>query len=545
MIDKEILDLLVSGNYITAENSKRAGDFAQSRRASAIDFLLTEGIITPDLLGQAVAEYFKVPYANLRRYPPTRDQVLLIPQGKAAKLQAVVSAVEPDSVSVATADPGRKGLLTELNRIFAPKKIKLAYAPFEEIEPLFINYRKPLETRFSKIVAEGKKVAPEILEEIVNDALDFEASDIHLEPQDDKVAVRFRVDGILREAGLLPKDLYDSLVNHLKVKTQMRIDEHFAAQDGALRYSSDGEPVDLRVSVVPSMEGERVAIRILARYVRSLNLSDLGLSAEDQKIFLETAQKPFGMILAVGPTGSGKTTTLYALIRTLNKPEINIMTIEDPVEYKVEGISQIQVNPQTNLTFAQGLKSIIRQDPNIILVGEIRDEETAEIGVNAALTGHLLFSTFHANDASSAIPRLLEMGIEPFLLSSTLELVLAQRLVRKICQACRYTVADSAAQVEKHLPVGFGKGIRRPGTIYAGKGCPVCSGTGYHGRTAIFELIQITPGIKELILEKTSSVKIKELALKEGAKTMFEDGIRKVERGITTIEEVMRVAAAD
>lgn len=542
MTDREILDLLVSGNYITAADAKRVGESAESRRTSAVDLLLTEGVITSALLGQAVAEHFKVPYADLQRYHPEREQILLIPQGKAVKLQAVVFAVRTNSVQVATANPGRKGLLTELKSLFAPKRVDLAYAPFEEIEPLFVSYRKPLETRFSKIVAAGKRVAPEIFEEIVNDALDFEASDVHLEPQTEKVVVRFRVDGVLREAGLLPRDLYDSLVNHIKVKTQMRIDEHFAAQDGALRYSQDGEPVDLRVSVVPSLDGERVAIRVLSRYVRSLSLSELGLSTEDQKLFLEAAQKPFGMILAVGPTGSGKTTTLYALIRALNKPDINIMTIEDPVEYRVTGINQIQVNPETNLTFAKGLKAIIRQDPNVILVGEIRDEETAEIGVNAALTGHLLFSTFHANDAAAAIPRLLEMGIEPFLLSSTLEFVLAQRLVRKICPTCRYTVADSDSQVEKYLPAGFGKEKRRPRVLYAGKGCSVCGGTGYRGRTAIFELLRVTPGVRELILNKSSSEKIKELSLKEGGHTMFEDGLRKVEQGITTIEEVGRVA---
>lgn len=542
MDDLNLKKILASGKYLSVGDIASALKAAQDRKFSLADYLLSEALITKDLLGQAIAEYHHVPYANLQLHPPSRDQVLQLSQGKAQKYQAIVFKSDSKEVVVATANPDDKKLISELKDTFKGTAIKLAYAPFDEIEPLFIYYRKPLETRFSKIVAAQRKVAPEIIDEIIGDALAYRASDIHFDPQVSDVEVRFRVDGILREAGRIPTEQYPSIVNHIKVRTHMRIDEHYSAQDGALSYSTSGEPVDLRVSVVPTLEGERISIRILARYVRSLSLSELGLSLEDQKTFLGAARKPFGMILAVGPTGSGKTTTLYSLIRILNQPEVNIMTIEDPVEYKVSGVNQIQVNPQTNLTFAKGLKSIIRQDPNIILVGEIRDQETAEVAVNAALTGHLLLSTFHANDAASAIPRLLEMGIEPFLLSSTLELILAQRLVRKICPSCRYTVADSGAQVEKNLPAGFGKQIRRPTALYQAKGCPVCSGSGYQGRTAIFELIQATPQLRELILKSASSGQVRELVIREHAHTLFEDGLRKVERGITTIEEIMRVA---
>jgi type IV pilus assembly protein PilB len=536
--------ILASGNFLSPEELASADKAAQVRKISLADYLLSEALITKDLLGQALSEYYQVPYANLKVRPPSRDQILQLSFGKAQKYQAIVFKSDSKEVVVVTANPGEKNLLSELKETFRGKDIKLAYAPFDEIEPFFVYYRKPLETRFSKIVAAQKMVAPEIIDEIISDALAYRASDIHLEPQENDVEVRFRVDGVLREAGRIPSEQYPSIVNHIKVRTHMRIDEHFSAQDGALRYSTSSEPVDLRVSVVPTLEGERVSIRVLARYVQSLSLGELGISLGDQKTFLAAARKPFGMILAVGPTGSGKTTTLYSLIRILNQPEVNIMTIEDPVEYKVQGVNQIQVNPQTNLTFSEGLKSIIRQDPNIILVGEIRDEETAEIAVNASLTGHLLLSTFHANDAASAIPRLLDMGIEPFLLSSTLELVLAQRLVRKICPSCRYTVADSKADVGKNLPSGFGKDTPHPTALYQGKGCSVCSGSGYQGRTAIFELIQVTPQLRELILKSASSGQIRELVLSQGAHTIFEDGIRKVERGITTIEELMRVAPA-
>ena len=542
MDENEVLGLLVSGSYISGEDAKKAAEFAKSRSVPAIDYLLAEGFITKELLGQALAEFYKVPYANLERYPPSPEQVLLIPEEKAAKYTALVFSELPSVVRVATSDPTQKGLITELEKKFKPKKVELAYAPVDDIKPLFIYYRKPLETRFSSIVTAQKRVAPEILDAVITDSLAFKASDIHIEPQAEDVIVRFRIDGVLYEAGHLPKEQYAGIVNHVKVRTHMRIDEHFAAQDGAMRYGANGDTVDLRVSVVPTLDGERIAIRILSRYVRRFNLSELGLSLDDQKLLLDSSQKPFGMILAVGPTGSGKTTTLYALIRGFNRPDVNIMTIEDPVEYKVAGLNQIQVNPQTNLTFAKGLKSIIRQDPNIILVGEIRDQETAEIAVNAALTGHLLLSTFHSNDAASAIPRLLNIGIEPFLLSSTLELIVAQRLVRKICPKCRYTAADTEAGVKKLLPEALQKTSPQPTAIYKGKGCDVCNHTGYHGRTALFELIKVTAEMHDLILKSPSTREIWGLAKKQGSRSLFEDGIRKVENGVTTIEELMRVA---
>ncbi len=311
----------------------------------------------------------------------------------------------------------------------------------------------------------------------------------------------------------------------------MRIDEHNAAQDGAMRYARHGDVADMRVSVAPTLDGEKVAIRVLSHYVRAFTMGDLGLTAANQEILSRAAKKPFGMILVTGPTGSGKTTTLYALVKDLNSREINITTIEDPVEYKISGINQIQVNPQTNLTYAKGLKSIVRQDPDVILVGEIRDEETAEIAVNAALTGHLLFSTFHANDAATAIPRLLDMGVEPFLVASTLDLIIAQRLVRRICESCRtsYTSKEETAALEI-------------GRFYRGAGCNMCHGSGYSGRTALFECIEVTPQMNELILKQPAVAAICALSRAQGSRSMWEDGLEKVKRGVTTIEELSRVA---
>ena len=375
------------------------------------------------------------------------------------------------------------------------------------------------------------------------DAIAFRASDIHFEPHEKDTLIRFRIDGLLREAGRLSKDLYANVLNRIKVQSHLRTDEHFSAQDGAIRYSIKSQTIDVRVSIVPILDGEKIVLRLLSEYMRRFQLSDLGLSQAYQQQLLAAAEKPFGMILVVGPTGSGKTTTLYAAVKSMNHPDVNIATIEDPVEYKISGINHIQVNMQTNLTFAKGLRSIVRQDPDVILVGEIRDQETAEISVNAALTGHLLLSTFHANDAAAAIPRLLDMGAEPFLLSSTIELIIAQRLARKICQSCRYsTELPQAAFLEKFpsLAEYF------PGTsvtLYQGKGCSACSMTGYNGRSGIFELIHATPDLRDLIMHKPSAGDVLASAHASGTRPMFLDGLDKVANGVTSLDELLRVVA--
>lgn len=407
---------------------------------------------------------------------------------------------------------------------------------------IFVYYNKSLDTRFSKIIQSEHRVAPEILEEILEDAVNYHASDVHFEPQKDEIMVRFRIDGVLQVAGSIPKNFYENIVNRIKVESKLRIDEHFAAQDGSMRFEREGNIVDLRTSIVPTVNGEKIVLRVLATYLQGLNLANLGLTEEYQNLLQSVADKPFGMILVTGPTGSGKTTTLYALLKMLNSNEVNITTIEDPVEYKMLGVNQIQVNTATNLTFAKGLRSIVRQDPDIILVGEVRDRETAEIAVNAALTGHLLLSTFHANDAPTAIPRLLEMGIEPFLLASTLELVVGQRLLRKLCNFCRYSVSYNVEEVSKRF-----KGMKnylkgKKVNLYESKGCHACGFTGYHGRTAIFECVVNTPELKDLILKNPSTNQIWELTRKQGANSLFEDGIIKVLSGLTTMDELLRVA---
>lgn len=539
-----IKDILLKGNYVSREDIKKAEDFAKARRGSIVDYLLNQGLITKQLLGQAMAEGFGVRYADLGAHQPTREQVLRVPDFIAEKYRVVLFSESDSTIEFATDNPDQPELLNDLQAVFPDKKLTIAYALTEDVNTAFVHYRKSLATRFGKILESNKKIAPEIIEEVFEDALAYRASDIHIEPQEKEVVLRFRVDGVLHEAGRIPKEYYENILNRIKVKARLRIDEHFSAQDGAMRYERSGsKPVDMRVSVVPTLDGEKVAIRLLAEYVKSFSLSDVGLSPVHEKLFTDATKKPFGMILVVGPTGSGKTTTLYALLKILNRPEVNVTTIEDPVEYKITGINQIQVNNETNLTFAEGLRSIVRQDPNIILVGEIRDKETAEISVNAALTGHLLLSTFHANDAATAIPRLLDMGVEPFLLASTLEIIAAQRLVRRICGSCRLSYEEKRDVVsrrfigaERFFPQEFV-------TLYKGKGCTVCNGTGYHGRTALFEFVSITSEMEELILKNPSTAQIWELARAQGSRPLFEDGLEKVLSGLTTLEELLRVSA--
>lgn len=539
----DIKNILLKENYVTAEDIKKAEDFAKVNKTSIEEYLLSQGLITRDLLGQALAESHNTSYADLNGNPPNREQVLKIPQDLASAYHLVLYKEDESSVILATDDPQKsQGVLAQLKTLFPDKKISFVYSHPEDIENGFVHYRKPLETRFSQILTTQARVAPEIIEEIIKDALTFHASDVHFEPQEEEVIIRFRVDGILHEAGKIQKEFYENILNRIKIKSRMRIDEHFSAQDGAIRFPQADGFVDMRVSIVPTLDGEKIAIRILAEYVKGFTVSDLGLSEKDQVVIQNAAKKPFGMILVTGPTGSGKTTTLYALLKTLNHPDINITTIEDPVEYKVLGLNQIQVNLQTNLTFAQGLRSILRQDPDVVLVGEIRDLETAEIAVNAALTGHLLFTTFHANDASTAIPRLLDMGVEPFLMASTLELIIAQRLVRRICESCRFSQNLKKEDVEKLLPNAKIYFPDSSITLYKGKGCKACGNTGYKGRTAIFEYIEITPQMEELILKNPPNEEVRKLASEQGAHSLFEDGMDKVKNGITTLEELMRVA---
>lgn len=531
---------LLKENYITEADSAAAESHAHDSDGY-IGYLIQASLLTKSLLGQALAEHYKLPLSNLAHYPPTPENVTKIPR-TVAKSHRAIYIGEHDNTSIVATDSPDKIDPKSLQRFLGTQPIKVTYCLPDDLETAFELYEQPLETRFSKIVKTSQRIAPEIVDEIIKDALSFQASDVHFEPRADGVKIRFRVDGALREAGTVPKEYYENILNRIKVESGMRIDEHLSTQDGAIQRVINDHQVDLRVSLVPTVDGEKIAIRVLGAYVAGFSFDDLGMNDRHREIVERCILKPFGMILTVGPTGSGKTTTLYSLLKRLNRPEVNITTIEDPVEYKLAGINQIQVREASNMTFAKGLRSIVRQDPDIILVGEIRDRETAEISVNAALTGHLLLSTFHANDAPTALPRLIDMGIEPFLLASTLEAVIAQRLVRSICTSCRYSISAQDAVAELHMPkVSWERYFNQNDTVYVGKGCNACNNTGYKGRLPLFEIIEVTPKIQDLLLKSPSTQEVEAIARQEGSQSMFDDGLAKVRAGLTSIAEVVRV----
>jgi general secretion pathway protein E len=373
-------------------------------------------------------------------------------------------------------------------------------------------------------------------------AIQLGASDIHLEPFEEKFRVRYRKDGILYEAESPPKGLQAAVLSRLKIMARLDIAERRLPQDGRFRLKVKGHDVDFRVSTLPTLMGESMVIRILDREKVIFDLHGLGFPPLELQQFEELIQKPYGMILVTGPTGSGKTTTLYAALETINSPEKKIITIEDPVEYRLSGVTQMQVKPAIGLTFARGLRHIVRQDPDVVLVGEIRDRETAEIAVHAALTGHLVFSTLHTNDAAGAIARLLEMGIEDFLLASAILGILAQRLVRLICPECRTAVPPSLAQEEWHqIGNGAGPSAQEPEQLYIGPGCSACAHTGYQGRTGIYELLPVDGLIRELILQRADASTLRQRAISQGMQTLVGDGWHKVAQGLTTVQEVLRV----
>lgn len=540
--NKELGELLLKESYISEDDLAQANKICSKSSSSLRKVLYDMGILNDEVLGQAMAEHFKVDYVDLDVRRPAFEIVKEIPKQKAKKFRVVLVLKDKKKVLVTTDDPSQKDLKSTLKEVFKNYKIEIGYSLPSEIDRVLLYYRPSVESQMDKVLEEGVDVAPQFLDILFDEALKVGASDVHFEPTPEKVLVRFRVDGVLNVVAKIEHNYFGNILNRIKVLSGMRIDEHFSAQDGALHYSKDNLDVDMRISIVPTLDGEKVVIRLLTAYVENLSMDNLGLSSYNRDLLDRASKKPFGMIIVTGPTGSGKTTTLYSVIRVLNKPEVNITTIEDPVEYKVVGVNQIQVNRQTDLTFAKGLRSIVRQDPDIILVGEIRDKETAEIGINAAMTGHLLLSTFHANDAATAIPRMIDMGVEPFLLASVLEVLVGQRLVRKICPVCKVSDTLKVKDIKDMHGHDLSKFIDGKSiTLFKGKGCQACDHTGYDGRTAIFEFIEITPELTDLILNNPSTSDIWKIARKQGAKSMFEDGIEKAKSGVTTIAEVLRV----
>jgi type II secretory ATPase GspE/PulE/Tfp pilus assembly ATPase PilB-like protein len=405
------------------------------------------------------------------------------------------------------------------------------------------NDKSSIEKELSQPLADISII--KLVNSIVYYAYTSRASDIHIDPSEQKVSVRFRIDGVMHNIFAFPKDIQEEVISRIKVLSGLRTDEHQAAQDGRFRFKAEKDSFDVRVSITPTYYEENVVMRILAEPETGFSVDSIGFSKKNLDIVKRNINKPYGMILLTGPTGSGKTTTLYAILKELNKPEVSIITIEDPIEYSLEGIEQIQTNQRTGLTFAAGLRSILRQDPNVIMVGEIRDEETAGISVNAALTGHLLLSTLHTNDAATTLPRLLDMNIEAFLISSTVNIVVSQRLVRKVCLTCKIKkelTPEEIKSLEATLPKSYlrNKDISKL-DFYEGKGCKECDNSGYKGRIAIHEVLEVTESIRKAIMAQATAATIRDIAVLEGMVPIVQDGLEKVEQGVTSIEEVLRV----
>ncbi len=377
---------------------------------------------------------------------------------------------------------------------------------------------------------------------LVQDADAVRASDIHLDPDSSGVKIRFRIDGVLQDIQVVPTTIHNEVISRIKILCGLRTDEHQAAQDGRFRLALEGgRSVDVRTSIVPTYYGENAVLRLLSDQAEEFTLDTLGFTPENHKKILRAIHQPHGMILATGPTGSGKTTTLYTLVKMLNVPDVSIITIEDPIEYSISGINQIQVNARTGLTFANGLRSLLRQDPNIIMVGEIRDMETAGLAVNTALTGHLVLSTLHTNDAPTTLPRLLDMKVEPYLIASTVNIAIGQRLVRKLCAECREEKKLSDAEAKSLAETMPAELLARHQTFYCGKGCASCNGTGYLGRVGMHEVMEIDNVLRDAILRKAPASEIRELAIRQGMAPMIIDGFCKAARGLTSIEEVLRM----
>ncbi len=449
-------------------------------------------------------------------------------------------------------------LILELQRKFK-KPIKVMMAKESDIENLIneiygerttIEVSKEVERAEEIFASEIEETTKDILEEkgdapIIRflNALFFQAvkeraSDIHIEPAEKETVIRMRIDGVLHEIIRINKSLHEPIVSRVKVISRLDIAEKRIPQDGKIKLKVAGKDIDVRVSTLPTVFGERVSLRILDRTATILKIEEIGMEDDMVEKIKQLIKKTYGMILITGPTGSGKTTTLYACLSEINSPGINIITIEDPIEYQIKGINQIQVNPKVGLTFATGLRAILRQDPDVVMVGEIRDGETASIAIHAALTGHLVLSTLHTNDAPSAITRLIDMGIEPYLISSAVFATIAQRLVRKICQKCKVPYEPDQKELEL---IGLTREQIPDGILYKGRGCKECFGTGFKGRIGIFELFLIDDEIRELINSKSDSMKLKSAGISKGMRTLREDGILKVIKGITTIQELARV----
>lgn len=559
----QIEDILFKQGLLTSDQLSAVKLESINSGISVDKILIQHNLATLDKITQAKAELLNMPFVKVADKAISVDTLNLIPEAAARRYRIIPFDKAGDELLVAMADPLDIQIIQFIEKRSGMRIKPYLALPEDILKAITDQYGQNLTSEVNSALNEVASVkpqeveGPEILREapvtnIVNQLLEYavksRASDIHIEPQEDRTRVRYRIDGILSEKILLPKVVHDALVSRIKILSVLKIDEKRLPQDGRFTFTLGQKVVDLRISTVPTVFGEKVVMRLLPKTTMAPTLLELGLRGSSLKSLEFQLNRSHGIILICGPTGSGKTTTLYSILTKISTTRVNIVTIEDPVEYQIHGVNQVQVNSQVGLTFASALRSFLRQDPNIIMVGEIRDTETAELAIQAALTGHQVFSTVHTNSASGAPPRLLDMGVEPFLLTSALNAIVGQRVVRKICERCRMEF-EASPEVVENVKAVLGNlepvSIRNSPVsmkLFKGKGCNFCANTGYLGRIGIFEALVVSESIAKLILEHSSSSSIEQEAVKLGMVTLKQDGYLKVLEGVTTMEEVLRVA---
>lgn len=549
VIRKKIGEILLEQHLISQAHLDDAITEQKVTGEKLGEVLIRKGLISREELEHCLALQSGVSSFNLSSYIIESNVVKLIPEDFARKYNVMPIFLTENTLTVATTDPSNVFIIDELQRItkFIVEPVLAQELDIKKSHDQYYGGSGTLQEIISSIdkskLAEGEKMGEEapiikIVNYLIIQAVQSRASDIHIEPEDKLLNVRYRIDGILHRQPPLPKDLSAAVISRFKIMSGLDIAEKRLPQDGRILMKIGNKDIDFRVSTCPTLHGENVVLRILDKSGLVLGLENLGFAEKELNLFKELLLSPYGIILVTGPTGSGKTTTLYSSLALLNKEDVNIMTVEDPVEYEFGGMRQVHVNIKAGLTFASALRSFLRQDPNIIMVGEIRDRETAEIAVQAALTGHLVLSTLHTNDSPSAFTRLIDMGVEPFLVSSSLLGVLAQRLIRKVCDRCKeFFVPDEEVLRSIGLEDKIGKNIK----FAHGKGCKLCNQSGYKGRIGIYELLKVTPALQNLVLKKVSADDIRAAAVKEGLSTLRAAATGKLLQGTTTTEEVIRV----
>ena len=548
--DGYVVQLLVEKGYLSTEQVDAADKSMKAENETTLDVLVAGGAVSEDEVLGTLAEQFGLKYCHINPDAIDRKVVEVLP-GEIAKKYAVVPVVsDDDSVTVALSDPMGYDAIDSLRFVLNGRDVQAVVAPRAEVqeamsklyaddEPVDVEQRDMIEGVDDSSGDDAPVIKLASL--IITNAIKMKASDIHIEPMEKEFRVRYRIDGALRKMDSPPKRLQGALVSRFKIMSKMKISEKRIPQDGRIRITVGGKDLDLRVSSVPTNHGESIVMRILDKSNLSLGLPQLGFLTDDQATFERLIKLPDGVVLVTGPTGSGKTTTLYACLGQINTPDKKIITVEDPVEYQMSGINQVQVNKDVGLDFSAALRSILRQAPNIVMIGEIRDNETADIAMEAALTGHLVFSTLHTNDAPSAVTRLLDIGVKPFLVASALRAAMAQRLVRAICTKCKeeYQATDRELKMLGRISKTM------PEHLYHGAGCDKCGKTGYKGRKGIFEIFSVDDEIQRLIFDHAPATVLRERARAMGMRTLREDGMLKVASGMTSLQEVLRVTMGD